>query len=295
MARIDTLANFLTDVAAAIKNKTGNTGTIKPADFDTEIASIQGGGGEEPVIEPDYITDGLVAWWEGCDELDENKHWNSRVGDDYIYAVEQLSGSNENNSFDTIKTSNSYKNNMMYGLRTLADYYLAGYTFELVGKSNSTHNSTASNSGATSALLTFHKSGSPLIGVGFSNGLFFCLNVSASSSGSGLPTKIVNCVGKKHKYVIHLAEIPPRGSSGNNQIDYSVNDSGWFSMAQTYLQSGSTTQDHTNIMCYYTDSYIPNCEVYSIRIYNRKLTEEELLHNYEIDNARFKLDDYETE
>lgn len=293
MARIDTLSNFLTDVAIAIKNKTGKTDAITPADFDTEIASIQGGG-EEPVVEPDYITDGLVAWWEGCDGLDENKHWNSRVGTDYIYSEENLAGSSTSNPFDTIKTANSYRNNMVYGLRTLADYYLQGYTFEVVGKTNSTENSTQGGGNATSALLTFHKSGSPLIGVGFSNGLFFCLNVSASSSGPGLPTKIVNCVKKKHKYVIHLGEIPARGASGYNQIDYSVNDSGWFSMDRTYLQSGNTTENHMNIMCYYTDSYIPNCEVYSIRIYNRKLTEEELLHNYEIDKARFGLDDYET-
>lgn len=44
MARIDTLANFLTDVAAAIKNKTGKTDAITPANFDTEIESIEGGG-----------------------------------------------------------------------------------------------------------------------------------------------------------------------------------------------------------------------------------------------------------
>lgn len=44
MARIDTLANFLTDVASAIKEKTGKTDTITPANFDTEIASIESGG-----------------------------------------------------------------------------------------------------------------------------------------------------------------------------------------------------------------------------------------------------------
>ena len=43
MARIDTLANFLTDVAAAIKAKTGKTDAITPANFDTEINSIEGG------------------------------------------------------------------------------------------------------------------------------------------------------------------------------------------------------------------------------------------------------------
>ena len=46
MARIDTLANFLTDVATAIKSKTGKTDSITPANFDTEINGIEVGGGK---------------------------------------------------------------------------------------------------------------------------------------------------------------------------------------------------------------------------------------------------------
>lgn len=52
MARIDTLANFVTDVAIAIKNKTGKTDPITPANFDTEIESISGGG----VFSPRHIS-----------------------------------------------------------------------------------------------------------------------------------------------------------------------------------------------------------------------------------------------
>ena len=53
MARIDTLTNFLTDVASAIKEKTGKTDAITPANFDTEIESIQSGGDAS-------IEDGLI-------------------------------------------------------------------------------------------------------------------------------------------------------------------------------------------------------------------------------------------
>ena len=42
MARTDKLENFLTDVAAAIKTKTGKTDGITPSNFDTEINSISG-------------------------------------------------------------------------------------------------------------------------------------------------------------------------------------------------------------------------------------------------------------
>lgn len=43
MARTDTLGNFLTDVADAIREKKGTTDTIPASNFDTEIASIESG------------------------------------------------------------------------------------------------------------------------------------------------------------------------------------------------------------------------------------------------------------
>ena len=43
MARTNTLGNFLTDVATAIREKKGTTGTILASNFDTEIASIESG------------------------------------------------------------------------------------------------------------------------------------------------------------------------------------------------------------------------------------------------------------
>ena len=46
MARIDTLINFLTDVAAAIKAKKGDDTAIPAANFDTEITNLSSGGGE---------------------------------------------------------------------------------------------------------------------------------------------------------------------------------------------------------------------------------------------------------
>ena len=51
MARIDNLTNNYSDIADAIRAKTGKTATIKPKDFDTEILSIESGGGS-PVIDP---------------------------------------------------------------------------------------------------------------------------------------------------------------------------------------------------------------------------------------------------
>lgn len=51
MARIDNLTNFLTDVADAIRTKKGTSGEISCANFDTEIASISGGGSSSDIDE----------------------------------------------------------------------------------------------------------------------------------------------------------------------------------------------------------------------------------------------------
>ena len=57
MARIDNLNNFLTDVAAAIKNKKGDQSLIKAKDFDTEIENIPTGGGKDINL---YINNGTI-------------------------------------------------------------------------------------------------------------------------------------------------------------------------------------------------------------------------------------------
>lgn len=50
MARTDTLINFLTDVAAAIKAKKGDDTAIPAANFDTEIANLPSGGGDNTTL-----------------------------------------------------------------------------------------------------------------------------------------------------------------------------------------------------------------------------------------------------
>ena len=50
MARTNNLTNFLTDVADSIREKTGKSDPIACEDFDTEIESIETGGGDTPTI-----------------------------------------------------------------------------------------------------------------------------------------------------------------------------------------------------------------------------------------------------
>ena len=58
MARTDTLGNFLTDVASAIRNKKGTTDAILASAFDTEIASIESG-----VDINEYLSDKITKGW----------------------------------------------------------------------------------------------------------------------------------------------------------------------------------------------------------------------------------------
>jgi len=63
MARTDTLTNYLTDIADAIREKTGSSDPIQASSFDTAIENIPSGGGYPPDWSeigysgtPDYIT-----------------------------------------------------------------------------------------------------------------------------------------------------------------------------------------------------------------------------------------------
>ena len=77
MARINTLTNFLTDVADSIRSKTGKSEAIACEDFDTEIESISGGGGE-PNLQTKSVTittNGTTTvtadtGYDGLDEVD---------------------------------------------------------------------------------------------------------------------------------------------------------------------------------------------------------------------------------
>ena len=63
MARIDTLGNFLTDVAEAIRTKEGTTETIAASEFDTRISNLSGGGSED-------LTEELTTYGDELEEQD---------------------------------------------------------------------------------------------------------------------------------------------------------------------------------------------------------------------------------
>ena len=230
-----------------------------------------------------YVQNGLIAWWEGEDALDENLHWNSRVGDDYIYQYNPTATAD--NSFGNIKTENAYVNDKTYGLVTNQDYWNQGYTIEVVGKANSQTNSTNS---AGCTLLAFDKQYSPMIQIWGSDNSFQCLNNNLPNTSA---YTFANCLEKRYKYAICLDQIPARNQGGSTMVSYAVNDIGWYTTSST-VGSPSNNYPNLTIMCYYRNSYQVDGEINSIRIYNRKLSSLELAHNYKLDKERFGLDEY---
>lgn len=323
MARTNTLTNFLTDVADSIRSKTGKSDPIPCEDFDTEIESISGGGGEDVTAEtntytnlvdtqqgtisditlaltgkraidpnPDYITDGLIAWWEGEDDVDASYHWNSRVGNDYIYQYKSAVGTNAQNPFSVAKTDNAYRNNCMYSLCTNTDYHVQGYTIEIVGRQLGTYYTTG-NTGTS--LLAFDRQCSPVIGINDS-GAFKVLNPSTNVEQSIMPKHFENLTGKTCTFAINLVQLPSRGTVSSITIDYAVNADGWYTTTPNTPQYQTSRGNHCTIMCYYAyqataaDNVLNQSEINSIRIYNRKLTTSELEHNFEIDKKRFDIE-----
>ncbi|MBO5870849.1 MAG: leucine-rich repeat domain-containing protein [Clostridia bacterium] len=55
MARTDTLNNFLTDVATAIRTKGGTSEQLKASEFDTAITNLPSGGGGGSEFESEFI------------------------------------------------------------------------------------------------------------------------------------------------------------------------------------------------------------------------------------------------
>lgn len=238
----------------------------------------------EPVVEPDYIADGLIAWWEGEDGFDENVQWHSRVGDDYITTGRAQVGTTTVGSSITenppIYADGAVFNTGIYGFYTQQDYCVQDYTIQAVGRFEG--NDTP-NYGGMSILIGFNMSASPMIGINDKDSIQF-------SNGSNLVQGMTYDVLKKNfSASINLESAPPRGGASALRHLGSVNGSDWVTSTASNVTHTSKGNNMT-VLCYYTDSY-KSCgaRIYSIRVYNRKLTHEELQYNYEIDKARFNI------
>jgi hypothetical protein len=239
------------------------------------------GGGGAPEVEPAYITDGLVAWFDGADKPHGGKYWINKVGYDYIY---EIYGRN------LINGDNAYKNDKTLVMMTSADYYKEGYTIEVVGKINSQVNSDSPTSGGW--FITMNHTSSVGVGVSGETGTLRFVN----NTDSIAEKTYNNCYQKRISAAVHLKDVGPRGSTTNVALNSSANGEDWYSITAPY-GLGVAFTNHA-ILCYYarTDggaTYRVDGEINCIRIYKRQLTKEELAYNHAIDKARFNTEDLE--
>lgn len=94
MARTNTLGNFLTDVADAIRTKTGSQDLIQASNFDTAISNIPSGSGG---FTGHYDAEGLaqIGWTsEDIQYYQDNAVvWNTSDDNDYKLTTQELSKS----------------------------------------------------------------------------------------------------------------------------------------------------------------------------------------------------------
>ena len=91
---------------------------------------------------------------------------------------------------------------------------------------------------------------------------------------------------------VHMTTPPTRSVNSATELAYSVNGEAW-QTATNNSEGHASKGANMTVLCYYTATYRSlGAKIYSIRVYNRKLTEEELQYNYEIDKARFGIEDY---
>lgn len=120
MARTDTLGNFLTDVAEAIRTKKGTTDTIQASEFDTEIASIEGASKYAPRRISFYAYTGT----ELDEEISNLDTSNSTSMINMFYSCSNLT-SLDLSSFNTSNVTNM--SNMFYACRSLTELDLSSF------------------------------------------------------------------------------------------------------------------------------------------------------------------------
>ena len=180
----------------------GTTNIVADEEYDglynVEVTTNVEGG----YVSPDYITDGLITWFDGEDDLDNRGYWVSRVGSDYIYPKYQFAGSSTTNPIP--HGQNSYLNNKAYNLVAKGNYLKKGYTIEVVGKLET-----------TGWLLTMNMSGTAGIGISEENGRVRFRNATNYTNEDW-----VGYLKKRFGATLYLDNIPSRADSQSATIDH---------------------------------------------------------------------------
>lgn len=207
----------------------------------------QSGSGPTPPPQPVYVTDGLVAHFDGIDKGNDSTKWTSLVGNAY-YTL---------NTHSTVETNAIVMDGagVITGTNRVSIGGKAG-TIEVCAEYLGTAGSAIVLNGSASGQLCF------IIGAA---GYGFCVN-GGSNQWNTTKASLFTCSANNSRCMLNGTVVGTKAT--NNWSSYSDTIGG--------RSSGS-------------NRYYANIRIYSIRIYNRLLTEAEMLNNQRVDNERFEL------
>lgn len=236
-----------------------------------------------------YISNGMVAWFDEDEEVGADEKWYNKVGNDYIYVKTRMFGTSVTNPYRKVK-GESLNNYGIFTFATSEDYYKEGYTIEIVATS---YNKNSVNLGGW--FITGNITGTSGIGI---------VNDNNSSSSTSAPLQFLNApytttgspdttinFGSVFGASVNFQTLKPRSyfNSYRSVIKGSVNGSEYFTGTETSGNSKNSRGNELLILAYYSGNYVAYGSVKCIRIYNRELTEAEKNHNFEIDQTRFNI------
>lgn len=244
---------------------------------------------EDTTAEPDYVTDGMVAWFDELDEIGTDQQWHSRVGDDYIGIFYRNLGNATTNPFrkEANAPLTAFQN---FIFTNVADYFKQGYTIELVGKVTGNN----SSGGAGGWLMTFNQSGTTGIGLDLTNGVGRLIYLNTTSTVDS-DSDFAMTPDRYFSTSLNLKSIGSRSGTYVTALNVSLNGIN-YKDARTLNSGGHTSYSNNSVfLSYYArsgnvENYRANGSIRCIRVYNRELTNEEMYQNYLIDKARFNLD-----
>ena len=243
---------------------------------------------EQPVTY-DYVSDGLVAWFDKDEEISNDEKWYNKIGNDYIYVKSRSYGTSTTNPYRKAK-GEALKNYGVFTFATSEDYYKEGYTIEIVATS---YNKNSTNLGGW--FISGNINGSSGIGI---------ISDGNTSTKTSMPLTFINAsydldiatsttinFGEVFSASVNFKVLKPRTYSSNYQsvIKGSVNGSTYFQGTEITANKKTSRGNELLILTYYNNSYITYGSIECIRIYNRELTEAEKNYNYNIDRTRFNL------
>lgn len=287
MGTLQEKLTYLNQTKQLIKNAISAKGVVI-SDEDTmrsyasKIESINGGSDNNNII-----TDNCVLWLDGIDNkgvysLDGSRNtnasnWYSKVGANFAVPNVTSDWTWEDDCVTFDGTTSGLCGFTINDLNTLLSGKINEITVEAVFKGTRVPMSSSYNDQIFSAFDINY--------VRFNSRSSYLFSCGATNNKTSRNRKIYTCLRLKNK----------------TRCDVNKSLYGCYNSYDKVVKSADACCPTFNISNYpfyigwngssSSDSYLLKGSIYSIRVYTRCLTNEEMLHNYEIDKARFNITD----